>query len=58
MHQHETMIRDFQVSIKLLQEENHKLKNAKDSEQYEKLVQLRFVSSLFLILQEFNILVI
>lgn len=41
LKQHELMIRDFQVSMKLIQEENRKLKSSKDSEEYEKLVQLR-----------------
>ncbi|XP_053380721.1 hamartin-like isoform X2 [Mercenaria mercenaria] len=41
LKQNEMMIRDLQVSLKLLQEENRKLKSSKDSEEYEKLVQLR-----------------
>ena len=37
----ESTIRDMQVSLKLLLEENRKLKNARESEEYEKLVHLR-----------------
>ncbi|XP_060578266.1 hamartin-like [Ruditapes philippinarum] len=41
LKQNDVMIRDLQVSIKLLQEENHKLKKIKDDEEHTKLVQLR-----------------
>lgn len=41
IHLNENTIHDMQVSLKLLLEENRKLKNAKESEEYEKLVHVR-----------------
>ena len=41
----EMEVRDLQVSLKKLLEENRKLKNAKESDEYEKLVHLRLVQA-------------
>ncbi len=41
----ETKIHNMHVSLRLLQDQNQELRQAKESNEYEKLIQFRFVST-------------